>query len=140
MAPILHWMQPDIKLQPATEEDSTPKLVHNNDEAIAFWAPPRPPPGAAPHRYVFFLYEQPENFDAAKWKPANGKPLGLWKRIRFDLDGFEKGADLGKALAVGWFCSNWGKTLLLEGHCRTEGDAMIVIRFIWTIYYHLAYY
>lgn len=106
MSPILHWMQPNIIAEQTSGEASGLKLAHDESEVIANWAPPRPPPGAAPHRYVFFLYEQPEGFQAVKWKSADGKPLGLWKRIRFDLDGFEKEVGLGKAAAVGLFCSN----------------------------------
>lgn len=68
------------------------------------WVAPRPPPGAGPHRYVFLLYEQPEGF--------NGKTLG-WggevgrrQRVRFDIDGFEEKAALGKAVAGNWFTCN----------------------------------
>lgn len=75
---------------------------------IANWIGPEPPPGSGPHRYVFLLYEQPEGFEAAgkKYAPAEGKEMGIWGRVRFDLDGFEREVGLGKAVAANYFLSN----------------------------------
>jgi hypothetical protein len=62
-------------------------------------------PGSAPHRYAFFLFEQPEDFDGKKYAPADGKTLPNWKRMRYDLDAFQKEAKLGEPLAVNYFLS-----------------------------------
>jgi phosphatidylethanolamine-binding protein (PEBP) family uncharacterized protein len=56
---------------------------------------PAPPPFGGPHRYIFFLYEQPADFDGKKYAPPDGKSLSNWLRMRFDLDDFEKKANLG---------------------------------------------
>ncbi|KAJ3473433.1 hypothetical protein NLG97_g10310 [Lecanicillium saksenae] len=78
------------------------------DEAgfIANYASPNPPPGSSPHRYGFYLYEQPEGFDAGRWKPAGGGKMGNVARIRYSLDEWEKEAGLGPILAANYFTSN----------------------------------
>ncbi|KAM3546792.1 hypothetical protein ARSEF1564_000368, partial [Beauveria bassiana] len=41
---------------------------------IAQYLSPNPPPGSAPHRYGFYLYEQPPGFEATRWMaPAPGR-------------------------------------------------------------------
>lgn len=65
---------------------------------------PAPPPGAAPHRYVLLLYEQSEGFDMDAL--GGGEDESLRLRVRIDIDGFEKKAGLGKAVAGNWFTSN----------------------------------
>jgi len=57
---------------------------------------------------VFLLYEQPEEFEgaAAKYRPQGGKEMGIWGRVRFDLDGFEREVGLGQAVAANYFLSN----------------------------------
>jgi hypothetical protein len=65
-----------------------------------------PPPGSSPHRYSFFLFEQPGGFNGKKYAPAGGKPLINWHRMRYDLDSWQKEAKLGEPLAVNYFLSN----------------------------------
>jgi hypothetical protein len=52
------------------------------------------------------LYEQPTEFDGKKYAPPEGKTLGNFKRMWYDLDAFEKEVKLGPALAVNYFRSN----------------------------------
>ncbi|ODM19736.1 hypothetical protein SI65_04722 [Aspergillus cristatus] len=106
LSPILHWIQPS--LHPTPSNDGTITTLKANVPFIANWIGPEPPPGSGPHRYVFLLYEQPEGFEGAagKYRPEGGKEMGIWGRVRFDLDGFEREVGLGKAVAANYFFSN----------------------------------
>ncbi|KAM3068566.1 hypothetical protein ACMFMG_011097 [Clarireedia jacksonii] len=99
LGPILHWIQPGFKAGPNG-------VLASDDAFIANYIGPSPPPGSAPHRYTFFLFEQPEDFDGKKYAPAGGKPLSVWSRMRYDLDDWQKTAKLGEPLAVNYFLSN----------------------------------
>ncbi|TAQ90918.1 hypothetical protein B7494_g815 [Chlorociboria aeruginascens] len=99
LGPILHWIQPGFKAGPND-------TLTSNEPFIANYIGPAPPPGSSPHRYTFFLFEQPEGFDAKKYAPAGGKPLSNWHRMRYDLDSWQKDAKLGEPLAVNYFLSN----------------------------------
>jgi phosphatidylethanolamine-binding protein (PEBP) family uncharacterized protein len=98
LGPILHWIQPGLKAENDTLKPTQP--------FVANYIGPAPPPGSAPHRYAFFLYEQPAAFDGAKYAPPGGKNLSNWNRMRFDLDRWEKKAGLGAVLATNYFKSN----------------------------------
>jgi phosphatidylethanolamine-binding protein len=99
LGPILHWIQPGLKAGPNN-------TLTSNEPFIANYIGPAPPPGSSPHRYSFFLFEQPEGFDGKKYAPAGGRPLSNWHRMRYDLDGWQKQAKLGEPLAVNYFLSN----------------------------------
>ncbi|KAH8660519.1 phosphatidylethanolamine-binding protein [Xylariales sp. PMI_506] len=101
LSPILHLTQPGLILS-----SSSPSALEAKEPYIVNWGPPGPPPGAAPHRYVFFLYEQPAAFDTKKYAPAEGKPVGISGRVRYSLDDFAKEAGLGEVLAANYFTSN----------------------------------
>lgn len=98
LGPILHWIQPGL-----CTKDSQLKAT---EPFVANYIGPAPPPGSSPHRYIFFLYEQPAGFDGKKYAPPNGENLSNWHRVRFSLDAWEKKTQLGKLLAVNYFCSN----------------------------------
>jgi len=87
-------------LQPST--DGT--LTAGNHPLIIPYAPPGPPPGSGPHRYCFFLFQQPEGFDPQKYASPGGAPV--LKRMRYDFDSFAKEAKLGPVLAANYFTSN----------------------------------
>jgi len=99
MSPINHWVQSGLKA------DASGQLV-SEEPCIAHFGPPGPPPGAAPHRYVFLLYDEPADFDVKKHAPASGKKVGIPKRMRFDLGAFEKELKLGPIVALNYFESN----------------------------------
>ncbi|KIM96413.1 hypothetical protein OIDMADRAFT_105972 [Oidiodendron maius Zn] len=103
LGPILHWVQPG--LAPTKAADGTTVLSASTTPPIASYIPPGPPPPSAPHRYVFLLYEQPEDFDAMKFMPG-GQPMTHFKRIRYDYAAFEKEAKLGPLIASNYFVSN----------------------------------
>ncbi|KAL6253402.1 hypothetical protein RBB50_001126 [Rhinocladiella similis] len=100
LGPILHWIQPGFTvIHGSAELSSTAPFVVN-------YIGPAPPPGAAPHRYCFFLYEQPSGFDGKQYAPPNGQKLSNWSRMRYSLDAWEKKTGLGTAVAVNYFTSN----------------------------------
>lgn len=99
LGPILHWIQPGAK---ATESST----LDTSDPFVADYIGPAPPPGSSPHRYIFFLYEEPAGFDAKKYAPADGKKLSNWNRMRYDLDSWAKEINLGPVLAFNYFNSN----------------------------------
>ena len=103
LGPILHWIQPGLTAEPAGGAASGLKAT---EPFIADYIGPAPPPGSSPHRYIFFLYEQPAGFDGAKYAPANGESLGVWSRMRASLDDLEKEYNLGPLVAMNYFNSN----------------------------------
>ena len=103
LSPILHWIQPGLKPEPAADGPAT--LKAEGTPFVANYIGPAPPPGTATHRYLFMLYEQPAVFDGKKYAPAKGAKLSNWHRMRYDLGAFEKKTRLGPVLAANYFCS-----------------------------------
>lgn len=99
LGPILHWIQPGVKATQSSTLDTTGPFVAN-------YIGPAPPPGSAPHRYIFFLYEEPEGFDVKKHAPPDGQNLSNWYRIRYDLDTWAEEIGLSNVLAFNYFTSN----------------------------------
>lgn len=107
LGPILHWIQPGYKPKiTATDSDSEPSTLDTTAPFIADYIGPAPPPGSAPHRYLFFLYEEPEGFDPSLHAPAGGKKMGNWPRMRYDFDAWAEEVKLGPVLAFNYFTSN----------------------------------
>ena len=98
MSPILHWLQAGFAVEASSGD------LASSDPAIASWIGPGPPPISSPHRYIFFLYDQPSDFDAKLFSKASG--FGVRDRMRWDLSKFEKEAKLGSAIAATYFLSN----------------------------------
>ncbi|KAK8044383.1 PEBP-like protein [Apiospora rasikravindrae] len=103
LGPIWHWCQSGVKLSAST---STPGKLEWSEPPVVNYIGPAPPPGAAPHRYVFFLYEQPAGFDVVSHAPAKGKEVGMTPRMWFSLDEWAAKVGLGEVLAVNYFTSN----------------------------------
>lgn len=99
LGPILHWIQPGVKVTESGTLDTTAPFVAN-------YIGPAPPPGSSPHRYIFFLYEEPAGFDAKAHAPPNGQKLGNWNRMRYDFDAWAKKINLGSVVAFNYFNSN----------------------------------
>ncbi|KAF7961176.1 hypothetical protein EAE96_000843 [Botrytis aclada] len=99
LGPILHWIQPGYRASPNG-------LLTTHSPFVANYIGPAPPPGSSPHRYTFYLFEQPEDFLGAKHAPGGGKALSNWYRMRFDLDAWRKMVGLGEPVAVNCFLSN----------------------------------
>lgn len=68
------------------------------------WIPAGPPPGAAPHRYLFLLYSQKTGSSVPQ--DLLGKDHGLMQRIRFDVEGMVERLGLGEIVAVNYFVAN----------------------------------
>ncbi|KAH0595048.1 hypothetical protein MHUMG1_07347 [Metarhizium humberi] len=102
LSPILHWIQPG--LQAANEGGQ--RVLRASEPSISDYAPPGPPPGSPPHRYCFFLHEQPASFDGSKYTSGDGAKMGLWSRMRYSLDAAEKELGLGPIVATNYFTSN----------------------------------
>lgn len=107
LGPILHWIQPDLQPDADAGTDQLKTLKTTSGSGfVANYIGPAPPPGSAPHRYVFLLYEQPRGFDVGKYAPADGQELGLWGRVRWDLAQWEREVGLGEVRAANYFRSN----------------------------------
>ncbi|KAI2607236.1 putative protease inhibitor [Hypoxylon fragiforme] len=98
LSPILHWVQPGLQAPTTT----TTTTLQSKAPVVASYAPPGPPPGSAPHRYIFLLYEQPAGFEG--W--GGGKPVARSQRMRFAYDAWVREVQLGPVLAVNFFTSN----------------------------------
>ncbi|KAK3619079.1 hypothetical protein LTR56_018846 [Elasticomyces elasticus] len=104
LGPIAHWIQPDYKPDTTSTADT---LTCESGSHIIDYIGPAPPPGSGPHRYCFFLYEQPADFDARKHRSMpEGQQVGVRKRMFYSLDAFERQAKLGPIVACNYFTSN----------------------------------
>ena len=99
LSPMLHWIQPNVKVSKAGDLDLSAPFIAN-------YIFPAPPPGSGPHRYIFYLYEQPAGFKAENFTPADGKEVGNMARIRFNLEAWTKAANLGRLAAFNYFTCN----------------------------------
>lgn len=99
LGPIMHWVQSDLK----PDEGGGPAVLRAGGSPVVSYIGPAPPPGSAPHRYCFFLYEQPAGFDAAAHA---GVMVSNWARMRFSLDDWERKIRLGPILAANYYTSN----------------------------------
>ncbi|KAL4432796.1 hypothetical protein ABPG77_008122 [Micractinium sp. CCAP 211/92] len=87
----LHWMVTNI---PAGRD-----ATHGNE--VAQWRGPSPPIGT--HRYVFMLFQQPNQEPIQAEDPSGGDPA---KRAKFSTRSFAKAHNLGDPVAVTWFNSH----------------------------------
>lgn len=99
LGPILHWIQPGL------ESSSEEIILKSTAPFVADYIGPAPPPGSAPHRYVFLLYEEPIGLNGGRYAPADGAGMSNWYRMRYDLDAWEREIGLGSALGVNYFRS-----------------------------------
>jgi phosphatidylethanolamine-binding protein (PEBP) family uncharacterized protein len=90
-------IQTDLAL---STESATGRELKSDTQPIAPWAAANPPPGAAAHRYIFYLYRQTSESKGEK------KTMGLMQRIRFDLDAVVQELGLGEVVGVNYFVSN----------------------------------
>lgn len=98
LGPVAHWIQTGFKVNQPEQE------LNSDEPAIAPWVAAGPPPGAAPHRYVFLLYnETPGSTVSPNLKE---KPMSLMQRMRFDVDAMVKQLGLGEIVAANYFVSN----------------------------------
>jgi phosphatidylethanolamine-binding protein (PEBP) family uncharacterized protein len=81
LAQVLHYMNTDFSPAPGQATN----LTSTNDAETKSYAPPGPPEGTGPHRYIFLLFRQPRTgftvkdvpeervgFDVEAWRSVNG--------------------------------------------------------------------
>ena len=103
--PNLLGNQPGLK--PKLNANGGTNLIAADDTPfISDYAGPGPPPGSAPHRYVFLLYDQPEALDPVKLAAPGRKKIGMMPRIKYDLNAFVEAVGLGPVVACNHFVSN----------------------------------
>ncbi|GAM43242.1 phosphatidylethanolamine-binding protein [Talaromyces pinophilus] len=100
MSPIAHLVQTDLKISQTDEEGDLE--LKSSEPTLGSWVGAGPPPGAQPHRYVFYLYEQKSDSSIA----SKIKPFSYAQRIRVNFDALVKQLDLGKLVAANYFVSN----------------------------------
>ncbi|KAF4979170.1 hypothetical protein FZEAL_4543 [Fusarium zealandicum] len=98
LSPIVHWIQPGMQPNEAG-------ILEYPGSCVVDWLQPTPPPLSGPHRYVFILFEQPSTCDTSKLEQTFDKPVGVAKRVRWDMDQWVKEAGLGGMVAATWFNS-----------------------------------
>ena len=102
ISPLVHWVQYDLESAGADN-----KLTSPVEPVIDYIGASPPPFAMAPHRYVFMLFKQPDDFNASKLKCAyeEGKEYPMTWRMRFDFEGLVKEAGLGEWVAANYFVS-----------------------------------
>ncbi len=95
---LLHWLQTDFTLSSSLVV--TPSSA--NTSAGASYIGPNPPPGT-PHRYVFWMFAQPEEFAIPESFSNVNPPASTTDRIGFNLTEFVAAAELDAPLAGNYF-------------------------------------
>lgn len=98
-ANILHWMAPDLSAKTAAQDFGPLQgqaVLTNSTPNVVPFAPPGPPATSAAHRYLLFLFEQPQGFAV----PAQFAQFNAMTRTNFDFNGFISAAGLGAPIAV----------------------------------------
>ncbi|KAL2857162.1 phosphatidylethanolamine-binding protein [Aspergillus pseudoustus] len=126
LSPIVHWIQtgfvvPSQKTEgepesepgaeqsqeTATNQDNDALVeLKSTDSVIVPWLPAGPPPGTAPHRYVFALYKQTPGASVPGAGGLKGLPKSRLGRMRFDVEGMVGQLGLGEVVAGNYFVCN----------------------------------
>ncbi|KAL7272280.1 hypothetical protein RUND412_004913 [Rhizina undulata] len=95
---IRHYLASDLTIEEPSGYVSGARLLSNatfGSPAANDYLGPNPPVGSGPHRYIFFLYNQPEVFDYSF--------LNLTDRTSFNISSFAETTGLGAPLAGTYF-------------------------------------
>ncbi|KAL2808608.1 phosphatidylethanolamine-binding protein [Aspergillus granulosus] len=111
LSPIVHWIQTGFTIPPGEESQEAKQSgedteLKSTDPVIVPWLPAGPPPGTAPHRYVFALYQQPPGASVPAPEKLKGVPKSRLGRMRFDVDGMVGQLGLGEVVAGNYFVCN----------------------------------
>ncbi|KAI9684840.1 MAG: hypothetical protein M1820_010870 [Bogoriella megaspora] len=90
-AQILHWIQPNLTLSNG--------VLTATSQAFAPYARPMPPTYSDAHRYIQFLYSQPERFII----PQAYLGYSAQNRTKFNISNFAAAANLGNPVAANYF-------------------------------------
>ncbi|CAK7199782.1 hypothetical protein SEUCBS139899_002466 [Sporothrix eucalyptigena] len=105
LGPILHGVQTDLILGDADGDWTT---LTSSVKPVINYIKPGPPSPSSAHRYVFFVWKQPDGLNAAGvsskmgWAPEGVSRMG---RMRFDANTLEQNLGLGDIVAVNFFRS-----------------------------------
>ncbi|KAF2110403.1 phosphatidylethanolamine-binding protein [Lophiotrema nucula] len=104
LGPILHGIQTDLTTEGEADADGYVKLA-TAVKPVVIYAPPGPPPISAPHRYVFLIWEQPQDLTSEKIRTQLGlaEQVGIPARMRWNQDAAEKKLGLGAVLGGNYF-------------------------------------
>ena len=95
---LLHWLQPDFTL--SSNFVVTPRSA--NTSTGASYIGPSPPPGN-PHRYVFWVFAQPDEFAVPESFSNINPPASTTDRTGFNVTEFVAAAGLDAPLAGNYF-------------------------------------
>ncbi|KAI0814344.1 PEBP-like protein [Xylaria sp. FL0064] len=106
LGPILHGLHFDL-VAGAPGEDGFAPLEGGSDWVVP-WLPPGPPKPSSAHRYVFMLFEQPKELNAAKIKSSLklAEEVKLTSRLWWNEADAEKKLGLGESLAGTYFLTH----------------------------------
>ncbi|MCJ1476084.1 hypothetical protein MMC13_004749 [Lambiella insularis] len=100
-AQYIHWLQPGITF--AFQPPGPYPGMTNNSAPVIPYRRPTPPNYSQAHRYVFLLYNQPDDFAV----PADF-PFNATSRANFNDTSFAEEMGLGAPLMANWYsCSNY---------------------------------
>lgn len=96
---ILHWLQTNLTAGPVGADGTSPLI--NNTAAEVPYRGPGPPTNSSAHRYIFYAFEQHDNFTFPTWFNATNRAM-------FNLTAFLDESNLGQvpAAAQYFFASN----------------------------------
>lgn len=98
---IVHWWQTGL-VKSTTQVNSTSiggtQLVNNTAPRVSYRRP-APPTNSSAHRYIQWLFEQPQNFQI----PAAYSGYNQTNASRFPFEQFVKDANLGAPVAANYF-------------------------------------
>ena len=108
-SPILHWAQLDLTIQPNPAKSGSGSKTNDlvsfvssgvTPRTVASYVPAAPPPISYPHRYLFLLYEQPDDLSSEAFGAKEGVDMSIRSRMRWDMDDWVKRTGLdGKLVA-----------------------------------------
>ncbi|KAL0567636.1 hypothetical protein V5O48_014355 [Marasmius crinis-equi] len=92
--------------------DNSTSQLQNTSAALSDFAPPTPPDGSDPHRYVVLVFDQPNGFNASAQPLVNAST----PRNNFNLTTFGQAVGLGNPIAGNFFLTG-------PGNDSTSGNA-----------------
>ncbi|KAI0205059.1 PEBP-like protein [Astrocystis sublimbata] len=106
LGPILHGLHIDLVPGPADGDGFAP--LQGPSDWLASYLPPGPPKPSAAHRYVFLVFEQPKELDAAKVRSLLGlaEEVGLTGRLWWKQEECEQKLGLGPLVAANYWLTS----------------------------------
>ncbi|KAK5630948.1 hypothetical protein RRF57_006663 [Xylaria bambusicola] len=103
LSPILHGLHFDLVAGTPDADGFVP--LEGGSEWIVPWGPPGPPKPSSAHRYVFLMFGQPKELDAAKIRTSLklAQEVKLTDRLWWNEVDAEKKLGLGDVLAGNYF-------------------------------------